>query len=55
MREQMVCPVCGNDCGHVSKDGGDVWNCDVCQGYHDGEQRTKPNGEPFGLTGVGGK
>jgi len=39
MREQMICPVCANECGHVSKDGGETYSCDFCMGVHDGKVR----------------
>jgi Zn-finger protein len=31
--------VCANESGHVSKDGGETWSCDLCMGVHDTEQR----------------
>jgi len=40
MREKMVCPVCATECGHVSKDGGDTWQCDLGMSVHDGEADT---------------
>jgi len=39
MRDNMVCPVCANEVGHVSKDGGETWSCDLCMSVHDGEKR----------------
>lgn len=39
MRKEMVCPVCLNKCGHVSKDNGKTWSCGVCLAVHDGEKR----------------
>jgi len=38
-KENEVCPVCANKSGHVSKDGGDSWQCDLCMGTHDFEKR----------------
>lgn len=38
-REGEVCPVCLNERGHVSKDGGSTWSCDGCMAVHDFERR----------------
>jgi len=35
----MVCPVCANESGHVTKDGGSTFQCDFCMGVHNGEKR----------------
>jgi ribosomal protein L37AE/L43A len=39
MRNEMSCPVCANTTGHISKDGGETWSCDMCLAVHDGEVR----------------
>jgi ribosomal protein L37AE/L43A len=39
MRQKMLCPVCANETGNVSKDGGETWSCDLCMGVHDGDKR----------------
>lgn len=39
MNQEMVCPVCANEEGHISKDGGETWQCDLCLAVHDGEKR----------------
>lgn len=39
MRDTMVCPVCANEVGQFSKDGGETWQCDICMAVHDGEVR----------------
>lgn len=40
-RENEVCPVCSNKCGHVSKDGGETWSCDYCMAVHDFDKRLR--------------
>lgn len=37
----MVCPVCLNDTGHISKDKGKTYQCDLCMGIHNGEKRIR--------------
>lgn len=40
-KNNEVCPVCEHEANHVSKDGGDTWQCGMCLGYHDMEARVR--------------